>query len=121
MGNVIEFKPKKKTESIEALGNKLIGMINQYTSNITSRFLTVPEDTLSKSHDNVAWRVSLITHLNKIGYGNSELLNALSDEALKEEVTDNRERIRLLQFSFMRQHFNDSLLPDYVPRIKALD
>lgn len=120
MDNIIAFPEKKKpTESTEALFTRAINLIDKFQSNVCANFLNIPSVTLSEPRRE-GWQTYLINHLSKIGYASSEDLVKLTDNELVEKTTEDAARIRLLQFSFMRKHFDESLLPDNIERIKAV-
>lgn len=120
MGKVIQFVKKEKTESTEELIERAIGMFERFKNNISNNFLNVPKVMIEEPRKE-GWQTYLILHLNKIGYSTPDALNVMSDDTLVEAMIEDAERIRLLQWTFMRKHFDDSILPSTVPKIKSIN
>lgn len=119
MGELVELKitPKESTEELVARAIKLFDYIKERT---IESFIAIPRVTLQAPRKE-GWQTYLIAHLSIIGLLSSEALAALTDEELESLVEEQKDRILLLQGTFMRKHYDASLLPDIVPKIKLID
>lgn len=119
MGDLVELKiiPKESTESLVA---RAINMFDTFKLRVIENFIAVPQVTLTEPRKE-GWQTYLSAHLAKIGYLPPEVLAAMTDKELEETTVTGQERIALLQWSFLRQHYDESMLPVTVPRIKLID
>lgn len=119
MGEILQFVPKPKTESLEETAQRAISMFDKFKNNVSENFMNVPVNTLKEPRKD-GWQTYLILHLVKIGFSSAEELTALSDDELCRVTTEESERIRLLQFALMRKFFHSSMLPSVVPKIEII-
>lgn len=119
MGEILQFVPKPKVESLEVLGPRLIDMIERLKNNVANNFMNVINDALTEPRRD-GWQTYLILHLSKIGFGSEEQLTALSDDELCQVATEESDRIRLLQYAFMRRNYHEGILPSNIPKIEII-